>query len=190
MVSYFQTSDLSPVACILTWSALNIVGGAKSIRVELEAKQDELIRRVHTEIDNLGVEQDGKGWMAKAFLYCLEVRCPQTGWVVPLLPTLIVSKSQVVAELVPDPIHKRYEIVIRSGCTKEEMKVAILGTLRTDGRGQDPYMIHTVGGSAYSLGEVTQYRRCRHGKGSSWCWRVIGRALQASEQSAVGAQLL
>jgi hypothetical protein len=34
------------------------------------------------------------------FLYCAETRCPQTGWMVPLLPTMIVSTSRkVIADL-------------------------------------------------------------------------------------------
>ena len=60
---------------------------------------------VQAEIDKLGVETDGQGWRAKVFLYCVEARCPQTGWMVPLLPTRVVSKGyRVVAELVPDPM--------------------------------------------------------------------------------------
>ena len=74
------------------------------------------MRRVQAEIDKLGVETDGKGWRAKVFLYCVETRCPQTGWMVPLLPTRVVSKGyRVVAELVPDPLTKRYAIQIRTG---------------------------------------------------------------------------
>ena len=62
---------------------------------------------MQAEIDELGVETDGNGWRAKVFLYCVEARCPQTGWMVPLLPTLIVSKGkQAIAELVPDPMQQ------------------------------------------------------------------------------------
>ena len=53
---------------------------------EAGADQQELVRRVQAEIDRLGVETDGQGWRAKVFLYCVEARCPQTGWMVPLLP--------------------------------------------------------------------------------------------------------
>ena len=63
-----------------------------------------LVEKVQAEIDKLGVETDGTGWRAKVFLYCVEVRCPETGWMVPLLPTRVVSKGySVVADLVPDP---------------------------------------------------------------------------------------
>ncbi len=143
-------SDLNPVACMLTWGAFNIVGGSIESRAQLAADQQTLVETVQAEIDRLGVEADGHGWRAKVFLYCLEARCPQTGWLVPLLPSLIVSKGyRVIAELVPDTEQKRYEIVIRSGVTQKEVNAANNGTIRSDGRGQESYLIHTVDGVEY-----------------------------------------
>ena len=131
-------SDLNPVACLLTWGAFNIVGGSEESREKLAQDQLELVRRVQAEIDKLGVETDGKGWRAKVFLYCVETRCPQTGWMVPLLPTLIVSKGyRVIGGIGAGPKHKRYEIRIRSGVNRESAGGASKGTVRTDGRGQD-----------------------------------------------------
>ena len=143
-------SDLNPVACMLTWGAFNIVGGTAQSHEKLAKDQRELVRRVQVEIDALGVETAGKGWRAKVFLYCVEARCPQSGWMVPLLPNLVISDSyHIVAELVPDAKNKRYDINIRSGVIDKELEVATLGTVRTDGRGQDPYLIHTVDGIEY-----------------------------------------
>lgn len=143
-------SDLNPVACMLTWGAFNIVGATEQDRERLTEEQQELLRLVHAEIDKLGVEVDGGGWRAKVFLYCVEARCPQSGWMVPLLPTRMVSKGyHAIVELVPDAPHKRYDIIIRSGVTKPELAAATQGTVRTDGRGQDPYLIHTVNGTEY-----------------------------------------
>jgi putative DNA methylase len=143
-------SDLNPVAVMLTWGDFNIVGGLEESRKRLAAEQAKLVRCVEVEVDKLGIETDGKGWRAKVYLSCVEVRCPQTGWMVPLLPTLVVSKGYgVIAELVPDTTHKRYEIVIRSGVKEKELAMAAQGTIRTDGRGQDPYLIHAVSGTEY-----------------------------------------
>lgn len=143
-------SDLNPVACMLTWGAFNIIGGSPESRSKLEIEQQELIKSVLEYIDELGVETDGQGWQAKALLYCLESRCPQSGWMVPLLPTFVVSKANnTIAELVPDPKQKRYRIDIRSNVNAEEFATAESGSVRTDGRGQDPYLIHTVGGQEY-----------------------------------------
>jgi len=143
-------SDLNPVACMLTWGAFNIVGGSTESREQLAKDQLALVTRVQAELDRLGVETDGHGWRAKVFLYCVEARCPQTGWQVPLLPTRVVSKGyRVIAELVPDATRKSYDVAIRSDVSDAELAQAELGTVRSDGRGQDPYLIHTVGGAEY-----------------------------------------
>ncbi|MDN5280833.1 MAG: putative methylase [Clostridiales bacterium] len=86
-------SDLNPIACMLTWGAFNIVGASPEKRKEIEEAQTELIQNVQAEIDELDIESDGNGWQAKVFLYCVEVVCPETGWKVPLLPTMIISKN-------------------------------------------------------------------------------------------------
>ena len=138
-------SDLNPVACMLTWGAFNIVGGSKINRIKLADERQELIKCLQEEINRLGVEADGKGWQAKVFLYCLETRCPQTGWMVPLLPTFIISKGyHVIADLIPDAKAKRYHISIRTGVSDQDLKLAEKGTLRSDGPGQNSYLIHTV----------------------------------------------
>ena len=143
-------SDLNPIACMLTWGAFHIVGGSAEEREALAKAQEELVEKVQAEIDRLGVETDGRGWRAKVFLYCVEARCPQTGWKVPLLPTRVISKGyRVIAELVPDPTNKRYDIIVRTGVTEKELVEAEKGTVRNDGRGQDPYMVHTVDGVEY-----------------------------------------
>ena len=143
-------SDLNPIACMLTWGAFNIVGAAPAEHARLAVAQRELVQTVQREIDALGVETDGTGWRGKVYLYCVEVTCPQTGWRVPLLPTLIVSKTKrVIAELRADSAGRCYDVLIRSNATDEEILNAERGTVRTDGRGQDPYLLHTVDGQEH-----------------------------------------
>ncbi|MDD2900812.1 MAG: DUF1156 domain-containing protein [Syntrophales bacterium] len=140
-------SELNPIACMLTWGAFNIVGGSEESREKLVKDQQELVHSVQAEIDKLGVETDGNGWRAKVFLYCIEVRCPQTGWRVPLLPNFVISKSRMaIAELVPDPETKRYDIAIRTGVSEAEMKAAELGTIGREGKYGEAYLIHQVNG--------------------------------------------
>jgi putative DNA methylase len=135
---------------MLTWGAFNIVGGSPKSRVELERQQMALVAEVQEEIDALGIEEDGNGWRARGFVYCIETRCPQTGWMVPLIPSCVLSEDYgVIVELIPDPKHKRYEIKVRSGASVADMKAADQGTVRSDGRGQDPYLIHIVDGVEY-----------------------------------------
>ncbi len=143
-------SDLNPVACMLTWGAFRIIGSSADERAELEGQQLSVVEKVLGEIDKLGVETDGHGWRAKAYLYCVEVRCPQSGWMVPLIPSRVLSYSkQAIAELIPIASHKRYDIRVRSGVSDDELKAALKGTVRSDGRGQDPYLIHSVDGIEY-----------------------------------------
>jgi putative DNA methylase len=140
-------ADLNPVACMLTWGAFNIVGGSRESRVELVERQKILFASVRDEIDELAIETDGRGWHVKAFLYCLEVRCPTTGWLVPLLSSRLISGGhRAYVELVPDSKRKRYDILVRYAKADEELVAAAQGTVCSDGRGQEPYLLHTVNG--------------------------------------------
>ena len=123
-------SDLNPIACMLTWGAFNIVGISQEMQTELDKAQKKLVEQVQKEVDALGVESDGKGWRAKAFLYCVEIKCPETGWMVPLLPSFIISHSRrIVSQLIPVPSEKRYDIKIKEVESNEEMKNYQTGTV-------------------------------------------------------------
>lgn len=143
-------SDLNPIACLLTWGAFHIVGGNDGERREQEASLERLKANVMGVLRELGTETDGQGWSIKSIVYCVEAVCPQTGWLVPLIPSLIISQDyRAVAELIPDPVRKRYDISIRRNATDAELASAKLGTVRSDGRGQDPYLTHRVNGVEY-----------------------------------------
>ncbi len=143
-------SDLNPVACMLTWGAFGIVGTGPEEHEHIAGEQEELFEKVQAEIDRLGIETDGHGWRGKVYLYCIEAKCPSTGWMVPLLPTRVVSKGyRVIADLISDPANKRYDIRIKSGVTDAELQTAETGTVQSDGRGQDTYMVHVVDGVEY-----------------------------------------
>jgi len=123
-------SDLNPIACMLTWGAFNIVGASSESRAEIEKENRIAAKAVASAIDMLGIEKDAKGNQAKAFLYCLETRCPESGWLVPLSPTWVISKNgNVTALLVPDYANKRFDIQVKSGATAEEMRAAATGTV-------------------------------------------------------------
>ena len=61
---------------MLTWGDFNIVGASKEKRAELDKNLGNLVEQVQKEIDELDIETDGNGWRAKAYLYCVEVKCP------------------------------------------------------------------------------------------------------------------
>lgn len=125
-------SDLNPIAAMLTWGAFNIVGASKEKRAEIEAAQKRVAAAVDSEITRLGIEHDSEGNRAKTFLYCLETRCPRTGWMVPMAPSWVISKTRnVVAKLVPDHAAKRYRIEIVTGVDAATVAEAEQGTVQS-----------------------------------------------------------
>lgn len=145
-----RASDLNPIACMLTWGALNIIGGSDESWRQVDTLQKQTAKNLQTEIDQLGAETDGKGWRAKVFLYCVETRCPQTGWMVPLLPSRIVSTTyKSIVELEPDASNKRYNIIVRTGVTDAELKAAESGTISREGKYGEAFLAHNVNGKTY-----------------------------------------
>lgn len=87
-------SDLNPLAGVLTWSDLNILGSTLEKLNELDKFQEEVFDATCKEIDELGIEKNEKGHVAKYYLYCNETKCPECGYMVPMLPSLVVSKKE------------------------------------------------------------------------------------------------
>lgn len=146
-------SDLNPIACLLTWGATNIVGASNNSREIIEQEQSQLVRDVQREIDILEIEKDGQGWVGKAYLYCMEVVCPESGWKVPLLPSLIVSKGyRVLAELIPVPDEKRYSIEVRYLADEEDMEALDVPTI------QGGNLVHSPDGSTVYRSSIKSIR--------------------------------
>lgn len=113
-------SDLNPLAGVLTWADLNILGCSKDEQKELEAFQEKVFDAVCSEIDNLGVEENEEGHFAKYYLYCNETKCPECGYMVPTLPSLIVSKKQnLVVEFEEDTVLKNFKMHLVTMDTKK-----------------------------------------------------------------------
>jgi adenine-specific DNA methylase len=115
-------SDLNPVAALLTWAALNIIGGGEKVVEEVKKAQREVYNELDRQITEWGIEHNDKGWRGYAYLYCNEVICPECGWKVPLLSTFLVAgrMDTVIVELEPDLDEQRYTLKIRSGVSAEE----------------------------------------------------------------------
>jgi putative DNA methylase len=138
-------SDLNPIACMLTWGALNIIGAPPEKRAEIEEAQREVAAAVDAEITKLGIEHDSQGNRAKAYLYCLESRCPDSEWLVPLSPSWVISKTRnVIARLIPDFEKQRFDIEIVSGVSAEEIQQAERGTV------QNGCLIYSLNGKTYT----------------------------------------
>ena len=124
-------SDLNPIACMLTWGALHVIGASPVRQAQLAHAQGSVAADVDREILALGIECDERGNRAKAYLYCLETRCPKTGWLVPLSPSWTISRvRRTVAVLVPVHSEKRFEIQVINNATDEQMATSLLGTIR------------------------------------------------------------
>lgn len=137
-------SDLNPIACMLTWGALNVIGAGAAERADLERAQRAVFAAIDKEITSLEVEFDERGNRAKAYLYCLEARCPQTGWLIPLSPSWVISPKQgAIAELIPDPANKRFDIRVKNGVSAAALRAADLGTV------QDGDLVYSLDGKTY-----------------------------------------
>lgn len=137
-------SDLNPVALMLTWGAMNVIGASPERKQEIEAAQKNVANIVDQEITVLGIEHDHQGNRAKSYLYCLETKCPETGWMVPMSPSWVISKlKNVIAKLVPDHKHKRFNIEVVTNASAAEMKAADQGTVR------DGALVYELDGKNY-----------------------------------------
>ena len=118
-------SDLNPVAALLTWGALHVVGGGAEVAARVRDAQGAVFAAVDRQVTEWGIEHDEAGWRADAFLYCAETVCPACGWRVPLAPGWVIGeKTRTVAELRAEPAARRFAVDVRSGVGREELAAA------------------------------------------------------------------
>lgn len=106
-------SDLNPVAALLTWAGINLIGGGEKVQERVKQAQQSAFEEANKQILEWGIEHNDKGWRADAYLYCIEAICPATGYLLPLAPGWVISeKYKVYAVLKADPDNRRYEIEV------------------------------------------------------------------------------
>jgi Protein of unknown function (DUF1156) len=190
-------SDLNPIACLLTWGALNIVGGSDEARSKIADTQKAVTRAVDEEITGLGIEHDGDagdlrlladapnrwphGYKVDRAGEIIEptappymVTCPQTGWQVPMIETRQVSeRCRVVLDLVPDPAARRYRITARSGTDEETWTASEAGTvIRANGA---LFLVHDPGEGEVRVriaNRAKAYLYCLEVEDPNTNWRV------------------
>jgi adenine-specific DNA methylase len=92
-------SDLNPVAGLLTWASLNLLGGGPEIQEEVRRVQEEVFAAVDRQITEWQIEHNGRGERAEAFLYCVEVKPEGCNYFIPLAPSWVISeKYRIVAK--------------------------------------------------------------------------------------------
>jgi adenine-specific DNA methylase len=147
-------SDLNPVAALLTWASINLIGGGKEVQKKVQVAQEKAFVAVDEQITQWGIEHNDKGWRADAYLYCVEAICPATGYLLPLAPSWVISeKYNVCAVLKTDKENKRYDIEIVTDADNETMSLAKLGTVK-DGR-----MVCPETGETFSISEIRGDKR-------------------------------
>ena len=129
-------SDLNPVAALLTWAALNIVGGGEEVAKDVQKAQREVYEAVDQQITEWGIEHrdpdpdTGRRWRADAYLYCTECTCPECGWRVPMSPSWVIAeKTNVIAKLIPDEMGKRFDFEVVEDASTEQFNAATKGTV-------------------------------------------------------------
>ena len=128
-------SDLNPVAALLTWGALNIVGGGEEVAEQVRQAQAKVFEAVDKQVTEWRIEHNDVGWRADAFLYCTETICPECGWLVPMAPSWVIGeKSMTIAELRPEPAARCFAIDVRSGVSVSDLgKAREAGTVKKSG---------------------------------------------------------
>ncbi len=91
-------SDLNPVAGLLTWASLNLLGGGQAVQEEVMRVQAAALAAADQQVTEWGIEHNDQGERADAYLYCVEVKPEGSDYFIPLAPSwLIGEKSKVVA---------------------------------------------------------------------------------------------
>lgn len=134
-------SDLNPVAGLLTWASLNLLGGGKSVQEEVMHVQAKALSEADKQVTTWGIEHNDLGERADAYLYCVEVKPEGCDYYIPLAPSwLIGEKSKVVARWQRVQGSDRLQPII-AVVDDAEMKLykGKKGATLGDGRAIDPF---------------------------------------------------
>ena len=85
-------SDLNPVAGLLTWASLNLLGGGSEVQQEVMRVQTEALKDADEQVRSWGIEHNARGERAEAYIYCVEVKPEGSGYYIPLAPSWLVDE--------------------------------------------------------------------------------------------------
>ena len=90
-------SDLNPVAGLLTWAGLNLLGGGEDVQNEVLKIVEHVLGSVENQIGAWGIEQNENNERPEAYLYCVEVKPEGSDYFIPLSPSWVISeKNRIV----------------------------------------------------------------------------------------------
>ena len=150
-------SDLNPIAALLTWASVNLIGGGGEVQQRVRSVQEQAFAEANAQVTAWGIEQNESGWRADAFLYCVEVSVPGCDYAIPLAPSWVIGeRSKVIGRLRNAPGRHRLDIEIVTNPSEADWLQATLGS-KTGGTGtvKDSRVIDPIDGSrSWSLEEL------------------------------------
>lgn len=124
-------ADLNPIACMLNWGAFNIIGASQSKRKELQEELNTVRTSIQHEMDSLAYEINSENNRAKAYLYCTEVKCPQTNWSIPVSSSWVLSESKsIIVEMHQNSRTNSFDLTVKYGANKDDLEKARKGTVQ------------------------------------------------------------
>lgn len=134
-------TDLNPVAALLTWASIHLVGGSEAVRSRVDRKLTEAFDRVQTQVEAFGIERSEEGWQAEAYLYCVEVLPPGCDYWIPLAPNwTIAERTRVCAVLRPHGSDGRIGIdIVENAADAEWLRARSTASATVKGRILDPF---------------------------------------------------
>lgn len=137
-------SDLNPVAGLLTWASLNLLGRGKAVKESVKRFQSEVFSKAECQISEWGIEHNAEGERADAYLYCIEIKPDGCDYYIPLAPNWVIAeKAKVVVDWHRPPGSAHFEPTVR--CVSEAEFAGYKngeGATILDGRIVDPLNRH------------------------------------------------
>lgn len=133
-------SDLNPVAGLLTWASLNLLGGGHAVQEDAERVQQRVFAEADRQITEWCIEHNDAGERADAYLYCVEVKPEGCDYYIPLAPSWVVAdKTRVVVDWHRPPGMDRLQPAVHAVSATEFARYkAGKGATAVDGRVVDP----------------------------------------------------
>lgn len=180
-------ADLNPIACLLTWGALNIVGGDDETRQRIADAQKAIVAAVDRQIVEFGFEHDAgpsdlklpmnapsrwpHGWRVGRSGDAVPpgappytVICPVTGWRVPMTETRQINgRTKTIFDVRPDTVRRCYDLVPRNGVSDEEWQHAGSGTVIREAN--DFWLVH----QSEPSGQAVRVRIANRAKAYLYC---------------------
>ena len=114
-------SDLNPVAGLLTWASLNLLGGGNEVQEKIRRFQESVFAAADRQITEWGIEHNEWGERAEAYVYCVEVKPDGCDYYIPLAPSWVVDEYMKVIV--------RWHQVPGSDCLKPEVAVVSIAEI-------------------------------------------------------------